>query len=442
MHRLYIDFSETYYSKLNTGIQRVVRNILERKETFERFNFDKVVGVIQIGSSYYKSDLGDKLPFRFTSVLHWVASRLRNFVDFIFRKNKREVAGIKWNTVSGNLNKGGVVDRNKIIRHMQVILFFRWVLQKLFKVSEYIDVFLMQDLRIKFTKNDTLFIPDAFWSGNTSMTPILNAKKSRTKVIVLFHDIFPITHNELVEEGNVVNFKNRFAEIVPVLDGFICNSEFTLSEVSAYLNRHYPEFKNLHSDFFHLGCDINSNQHIYKYSNRDDIYLMVGTIEPRKNHDYVLDAFQALWDNGIKVKLCIVGKIGWNRQQTIDRIRDSLYYRKYLFMFNEVADSELVKFYSNCKVLICCSIAEGFGLPLVEAMVYKKPVLASDIPAFREIGGDYPYYFSLENPAHLKKLIIKFEEKLIPEKKRLPDIQTWDDAVKELAGKFSKLVFQ
>lgn len=128
------------------------------------------------------------------------------------------------------------------------------------------------------------------------------------------------------------------------------------------------------------------------------VYLAVGTIEPRKNHEYLLDAFELAWGAGSEARLCIIGRIDWKREALLKRICEHAEFGRRLFMFNEISDSGLQYAYGHAKALVFSSHDEGFGLPLVEAMQRGLPVMGSDIPVFHEIGGDYMAYFALQQP--------------------------------------------
>ena len=113
---------------------------------------------------------------------------------------------------------------------------------------------------------------------------------------------------------------------------------------------------------------------------------MVGTLEPRKGHRIALDAFEALWADGLDVCLVIAGKHGWGVDHLAEAIRTHREFGKRLFWHERVDDAGLAQLYSDCDGLIAASFAEGFGLPIVEAGYFGKPVIASDIPVFREVG--------------------------------------------------------
>ncbi|MEM8119924.1 glycosyltransferase, partial [Morganella morganii] len=98
------------------------------------------------------------------------------------------------------------------------------------------------------------------------------------------------------------------------------------------------------------------------------VFLMVSTIEPRKNHGYLLDAFERAWAQGSQARLCIAGRIGWKCEALVERVRQHPELNKRLFMFNDLSDKSLEYAYSHAASLVFPSYVEGFGLPLVEAM--------------------------------------------------------------------------
>jgi len=111
-------------------------------------------------------------------------------------------------------------------------------------------------------------------------------------------------------------------------------------------------------------------------------------------------------------------------------------------MFNDLSDTELDYCYNHAKALVLPSQAEGFGLPLVEALYKGLPVLASDIPIFREVGKDFCTYFDISQPTSLAKIVVDIEKKETmpkvrnPEEYQLPD---WKDSCRELLTKAVEL---
>ena len=95
--------------------------------------------------------------------------------------------------------------------------------------------------------------------------------------------------------------------------------------------------------------------------------------------------------------------------ELIERVERHRELGKRLFCFTDLNDAELDYSYARSKALVYPSIAEGFGLPIVEALQHGRPVLASDTPVHREVGGDFCEYFSLSSPRILAERIADWE---------------------------------
>jgi glycosyltransferase involved in cell wall biosynthesis len=122
-------------------------------------------------------------------------------------------------------------------------------------------------------------------------------------------------------------------------------------------------------------------------------FLMVGTIEPRKAHAAVLAAFDQLWAQGVDCTLVICGRPGWMAEDLMERLRSHPEAGKRLLWLNDTSDQFLEEIYRACAALILASRGEGFGLPLVEAAQRELPLIARDLPVFREVAGEHAWYF-------------------------------------------------
>jgi glycosyltransferase involved in cell wall biosynthesis len=122
-------------------------------------------------------------------------------------------------------------------------------------------------------------------------------------------------------------------------------------------------------------------------------FLMVGTVEPRKGHAFVLDAFERLWAAGASVRLIVVGRQGWMSESLAARMRAMAKQESRLIWLEQVSDEYLEQLYGAAHALVAASEAEGFGLPLVEATQRGLPVIARDIPVFREVSSEFALYF-------------------------------------------------
>jgi glycosyltransferase involved in cell wall biosynthesis len=136
--------------------------------------------------------------------------------------------------------------------------------------------------------------------------------------------------------------------------------------------------------------------------------LMVGTLEPRKGISEVLIAFERLWFAGESINLVIVGKAGWKTQPLQKCIVNHPKLNKHLFWLPEASDQFLEMIYSATSGLIIASKGEGFGLPLVEAMRHGKPVLVRDLPVFRSIAKDGVTFFRSSDGVQFSETVAKW----------------------------------
>lgn len=132
---------------------------------------------------------------------------------------------------------------------------------------------------------------------------------------------------------------------------------------------------------------------------------MIGTLEPRKGHAQVLEAFNHLWKNGFNANLVIVGKRGWLIDDFIDQLESNLQLNKKLFWLESISDQYLREIYNVGDCLIAASYGEGFGLPLIEAAQYGVPIVARDIPVFREVAGENAEYFATNKSVELAEFL-------------------------------------
>jgi len=105
------------------------------------------------------------------------------------------------------------------------------------------------------------------------------------------------------------------------------------------------------------------------------------------------------------VQLHFAGKKGWKIETFIKEMLSHAEYGKRLFWHSDVDDVQLLKLYNSADCLIFASHNEGFGLPLVEAAQLGLPIIARDVPVYREICGDNVLYFGGSTSLSLKQTI-------------------------------------
>lgn len=264
-------------------------------------------------------------------------------------------------------------------------------------------------------------------------------------VYFVVYDLLPILmpHN-FPEGGN--EWHSSWLEVVVENDGAVCISRAVADELRDWMaSRQSPERPPFTLNWFHLGADIeNSSPTSGLPENAGTIlakiracpsFLMVGTLEPRKGHRQVLAAFEKLWSHGIDVTLVIVGKLGWNVDALEAALNSHPEQGKRLFWLSGVTDEYLERLYAASACLIMASEGEGFGLPLIEAARHNRPIIARDIPVFREVAGAHAHYFSGVNSADLASSIQNWLElqaaEKIPCSTGIPHL-TWGQSATQL----------
>jgi glycosyltransferase involved in cell wall biosynthesis/SAM-dependent methyltransferase len=230
-------------------------------------------------------------------------------------------------------------------------------------------------------------------------------KARGTKISFVVYDILPIEHPEWWPGDVGRHHEEWLRSVLNVSDNLICISRAVCDSVRAWaLSAGYEQSKIPVMKSFHLGADVENSlptrgmpgngEAVLAVLKSSPSFLMVGTVEPRKGHSLVLSAFEKLWLNGVDVKFVIVGKQGWLVEELSTKLRNHAEYGRNLFWLEHASDEYLDKLYDAACCLIAASEGEGFGLPLIEAAQHKLPIIARDIPVFREVAGGHGYYFS------------------------------------------------
>ncbi|MGD9685630.1 MAG: glycosyltransferase family 4 protein [Desulfobacter sp.] len=430
----YIDCTNTVNSGHNTGIQRVVRNIINRIPRAGEQTDMTFVPVIAVGCDFYRINRIGGKPFFWIRLANAFFAMVRNVVDFLHSPLARKK---DWpvDLVANSTDTAGL--------HSSIVLGSRKIMPFLFKLAYLLDGVIASSRPLTMAKGEIFFSADSFWKKEMVVT-IHRLNERGLKVIMLIYDIIAITHDNVFEPGYRRNFEECLKKYLPIVNGIVSISKSALTDIAVYVSKVNSTIKY---DYFYLGADFSSSKstdtpirHELRYAlSAANTYLMVGTIEPRKNHTYAMRAFELLWREGSDVSLCIVGRKGWMCDDVIAHITSSRQFGSRLFFFDDANDDELEFCYENAKALLIMSIVEGFGLPLVEAMHYGKTVFASDIPVFREIGKEYPIYCDIGTPQSLANAIRLYEAGALDRHFTPRKWISWDESIDDLFAKLAAM---
>lgn len=234
---------------------------------------------------------------------------------------------------------------------------------------------------------------------------VLRWKRQGVQIHVVVYDLLPLQHPEWFNRKTIQNFKRWFAWLTVYADSALCISNTVKIELQTWISANYKMHKdNLPVNTFVLGANIDatapteglppSAEFLLARLRTTPSVLMVGTLEPRKGYDQALSAFEILWKNNPSAPmLIIVGRPGWKTKELQKTIREHPQLEKRLFWIEDASDEFLERLYNACRGVLIASKAEGFGLPLVEAMMKNKPVLARDLPVFKEVQAQSVVFF-------------------------------------------------
>lgn len=263
---------------------------------------------------------------------------------------------------------------------------------------------LEDDALVDYAPDDIFFVLDLYQDLAISQRGFLQALRRRgVRVLFTVYDLLPIQMPQFFISG-MQEMHARWLEVVAEGDGALCISKAVADEMRALMrDRGVERQQPFQIEWFHLGADMDSvSSGVSLPSGADEVltrlrsrpsFLMVGTLEPRKGHAQVLGAVELLWNQGCEVNLVIVGKHGWLVEELAHRLKNHPSRGKRLFWLEGVEDAYLEQVYAASACLIAASYGEGFGLPLIEAAQHGLPLIARDLPVFREVAGDHAYFF-------------------------------------------------
>jgi len=259
-------------------------------------------------------------------------------------------------------------------------------------------------------------------------------------VHLVVYDLLPLLRPQWFSAATGRHFRNWFNVLAEDADQAICISKQVSRDLRDRLRDKSPK-SALAVANLNMGGDIAStrpsegictgvSQLLDRLRFRPAV-LMVGTVEPRKGYDVALAAFEHLWrTRGSEAPdLVIVGKGGWKTAELQQAIRAHPEHGRRLHWLDDVTDEGLCRLYEACRGLFVASHAEGFGLPLAEAIMQGRPVLARDLPVFHEQNLPHVLYFEDDSPAALASRLmdlVKAGPLALNSKFKLP---TWSNCV-------------
>lgn len=227
------------------------------------------------------------------------------------------------------------------------------------------------------------------------------------RAVYLVHDLIPITHPQFCRSGEAAKHSLRMSNALASAAGIIGNSQATLDDLAAFaagqrleMPPNVPIWLGGHRTSAPVQPTLFERPH----------FVTLGTIEGRKNHLLLLQIWRRLVASlGADAPLLfVVGQRGWEAEAATAMLDGAADLKGHVRELGTCTDVELQGLLAGARALLMPSLAEGFGLPVIEALQAGAPVIASDLPVYREVVGDIPTYLDPNDTEAWEDAIVAF----------------------------------
>ena len=219
-------------------------------------------------------------------------------------------------------------------------------------------------------------------------------RREGARLVCLLHDLIPVEYPEYARPGGDREHLKRICTIARLASAVVANSQATLDAFAPHLRE---TGRTIPMAVAHLGLDGGDQRGAASSmrSTERPYFIIIGTIEPRKNHLLLLHLWRRLAEvrGPLAIpKLIVIGRRGWENEQVVDLLERCGILRDCVEERGRVSDETMRELLSGARALLLPSFAEGYGMPVPEALAAGVPVLCSDLPALKEAGGTVPDY--------------------------------------------------
>lgn len=213
----------------------------------------------------------------------------------------------------------------------------------------------------------------------------------RVHPVIIVQDLIPLTHPEYNREGEFARHHQRIKTACSCARLLLCISAATEQQLVRYATQQGWSLPA--TTVAHLGVPVVMNEH-GRREETDVYFIVISTIEARKNHLMLLQIWRDFIDRNVAnpPRLILVGKKGWEAEQTFDLLERCQQLQTVVQHISDCEDAALMQLLTGARALLFPTFAEGFGLPVIEALQHGVPVLLSDLPVFHEFAAEVPEY--------------------------------------------------
>ncbi|MFV0293156.1 MAG: glycosyltransferase family 4 protein [Paracoccus sp. (in: a-proteobacteria)] len=265
--------------------------------------------------------------------------------------------------------------------------------------------------------------------GHSNLTSSLLSNLSEQQRVVMIHDTIPLDYPEFTRAGQSDKFRTRLMTALSLADMIVTISDATATDIDLWRRRlAIPRTPKIVTA--HIGTTLTPPDDTAIPPDLDPskpYFVTLGTIEPRKNHALLLDAWDILsrtYPNPGIPRLLILGRRGWENHDVLTRL-DNLSPGSPVIERGNLPDGAVAALISHSHGLLMPSRAEGFGLPLTEAAGRGIPVVSAPLPAAQELLGDYATYLSPNQPEDWARMVTQLTT-AVPMRMKPLAIPSWD----------------
>ncbi len=210
--------------------------------------------------------------------------------------------------------------------------------------------------------------------------------------LAYIHDLIPLDYPEYQTPRSRAVFRRYLAELATGPLSFAVNSADTGRRLAAYAEAQgwrvaspmvaIPEMEPA----VEHASDLPSS--LKPIFDKGPVFTVLGTIEPRKNHLLLLTLWRQMAEAGEAPQLLVIGKRGWMNDNIVALLDDCAAIQPYVTEVNGLTDGQIAAALSRSCAMLFPSFAEGLGIPMLEAKAAGLKVIASDLPALREIAAE------------------------------------------------------
>lgn len=236
-------------------------------------------------------------------------------------------------------------------------------------------------------------------------------RRAGAAFVPFVHDLIPLTHPEYARPPQVRRHARRVATVAAEADGVIVNSAATADTLRSHLARHGAA-----PPIAVAPLGIGARRPAALDRPAGPYFVCLGTIEPRKNHLLLLHLWREFAERlgPAAPRLVLLGRRGWENENILDLLDRCPALRGLVQEAGTRGDGEVTALLAGARALLFPSFAEGYGLPLAEALALGVPAICSDLPALREVGGGVPDFLDPLDGAAWRRAILDYADPASP----------------------------